>query len=160
MEDGFKLEDSRIAILGLGLMGGSLALALKGKCAVLYGIDSDPATVELALTKKVVDEADVDPAKLLPQADLIILAIPVQGIITFIQKLPSLRQTPCIVLDVGSTKHDVLDEMSGLPENFDPVGGHPICGKEKPGLENAEAMLYRAAPFVVTALERTTARAT
>jgi prephenate dehydrogenase len=156
MEDGFRLQDSRIAIIGLGLMGGSLALALKGKCAVLYGIDSDPATLELALDKKIVDQADADPARLLPQADLVILATPVPAIIDVIQKLPSLIQNLCIVLDLGSTKKDVVQAMSALPERFDPVGGHPICGKEKLGLENAEEHLFENTSFVVTPLERTT----
>ena len=159
MEDGFRVQDSRIAIVGLGLMGGSLALALKGRCAALYGVDSDQATVELALAKKVVDQADRDPATLLPQADLVILATPVPVILEFLQKLPSLLQKPCIVLDLGSTKRDILDAMADLPEDFDPVGGHPICGKENLGLENADAGLFQGAPFVVTALERTTKRA-
>jgi prephenate dehydrogenase len=159
MEDGFRLQDSRIAIVGLGLMGGSLALALKGRCAALYGVDSDQATVELALAKKVVDQADRDPATLLPQADLVILATPVPVILEFLQKLPSLLQKPCIVLDLGSTKRDILNAMAALPDYFDPIGGHPICGKEKLGLENAETNLFHSAPFVIAALDRTTPRA-
>jgi len=159
MEDGFRLQNAKVAIVGLGLMGGSLALALRGKCDALYGIDTDPATLELALAKQIVDQADSDPIKLLPQADLAILATPVPAIIDFIQKLPSFIQKPCIVLDLGSTKRDIVQAMSLLPERFDPIGGHPICGKEKLGLENADANLYQGAPFLVTALERTTIRA-
>ena len=159
MEDGFRLPDANIAIIGLGLMGGSLALALKGKCAALYGIDSNLATLERALEEKVVDRAEDDPARLLPHADLVIVATPVPAIIDWLQKLPSFVQKPCIVLDLGSTKRDIVAAMSALPENFDPIGGHPICGKEKLGLENAEASIYREAPFVITVLERTTSRA-
>lgn len=159
MEDGFQLQDSRIAIVGLGLMGGSLALALKGRCAALYGIDSDQATIELALAKGIIDQAGRYPAKLLRRADLIILSLPVTKIIAFIQSLPSLLQTPCIVFDLGSTKKDILQAMAVLPEYFDPIGGHPICGKEKLGLENADANLYQKAPFVASPLERTTPRA-
>ena len=159
MEDGFKLQEAKIAIVGLGLMGGSLALALKGKCAALYGVDADRATLELARAKQVVDRVDGDPSQLLPEADLIILATPVQAIIHFIQNLPSLIQAPCIVMDLGSTKKNIVRAMSGLPQNFDPVGGHPICGKEKLGLENAEAGLFQNSSFVMTPLERTTLRA-
>ena len=159
MEDGFRLQDAKIAIIGLGLMGGSLALALKGKCAALYGIDSDHATLKLALSRNIIDQADTYPVKLLPQADLIILATPVPAIIDFIYKLPSLLQKPCILLDLGSAKKDIVQAMSSLPENFDPVGGHPICGKEKLGLENADANLFQTAPFVITPLKRTTQRA-
>jgi len=159
MEDGFRLQDSRIAIVGLGLIGGSLAMALKRKCAALYGIDSELATLELALDKQIVDQADSDPAKLLPQVDLVILATPVPVILDLIQKLPMLQQKTCIVLDLGSTKKDIVQAMSALPERFDPIGGHPICGKEKLGLENADANLFQNSPFVVTPLERTTLRA-
>jgi prephenate dehydrogenase len=159
MEDGFRLQSAKVAIVGLGLMGGSLALALKGKCAALYGSDAQPATLELALTQKVVDQAEADPARLLPHADLVILATPVPTIIDFIQKLPTYMQKSCIVLDLGSTKREIVQAMAALPERFDPIGGHPICGKEKLGLENADATLYRGAAFVVTALERTTGRA-
>ena len=161
MEDGFRLQTAKIAIVGLGLMGGSLALALKGKCAALYGIDSQPATLELARAQKIVDQAESDPARLsaLPQADLVILATPVPVIIDFIRKLPAFIKTSCIVLDLGSTKREIVQVMAALPERFDPIGGHPICGKEKLGLENAAANLYQGAPFVVTALDRTTGRA-
>jgi prephenate dehydrogenase len=159
MEDGFRLQDSKIAIIGLGLMGGSLALALKGKCVALFGIDSDRATINLALNKGIVDQADADPARLLSQADLVILATPVPVIIDFIQKIPLLMQEPCIVLDLGSTKKDIVQAMSTLPDDFDPIGGHPICGKEKLGLENADAGLFQNTPFVMTPLKRTTQRA-
>jgi prephenate dehydrogenase len=159
MEDGFRLQDAKIAIIGLGLMGGSLALALNEKCAALYGVDSDHAVVKLALTKQIVDQADTDPARLLPQADLIVLATPVPVILEFIQTLPSMVRQRCIVLDLGSTKRDIVQAMASLPQNFDPVGGHPICGKENLGLENAESSLFQDAPFVVTPLERTTRRA-
>lgn len=161
MEDDFRLQNAKIAIVGLGLMGGSLALALQGKCAALYGIDSNHATLKLALDKRIVDQADSDLARLsaLPQADLVILATPVLTIIDLIQKLPSLIQKSCIILDLGSTKKDIVQAMSALPEYFDPIGGHPVCGKEKLGLENADARLFQNAPFVITHLERTTQRA-
>lgn len=159
MEDGFRLQDSKIAIIGLGLMGGSLALALKGKCAALYGIDSNRATLEMALAKKIVEQAETDTATLLPQADLVILATPVPAIISLLQKLPALTNRACIVLDLGSTKSKIMSAMAALPSNFDVLGGHPICGKEKLGLQHADAHLYQDASFVITPLKRTTLRA-
>ena len=62
-------------------------------------------------------------------------------------------------MDLGSTKSLIVEAMSRLPERFDPIGGHPICGKEKLSLANAERTLYYAAPFFLTPLERTTPRA-
>jgi prephenate dehydrogenase len=155
----FNLAESKIAIIGLGLMGGSLALGLRGKCASLYGIDPHLPTLELALSQHIVDYANSDPAKLLPEADLVILSAPVPAILTLLEKLPAYTPNPCIVMDLGSTKRLVVQGMSKLPERFDPIGGHPICGKEKLSLANAERTLYYAAPFLLTPLERTSSRA-
>lgn len=155
----FNLAESKIAIIGLGLMGGSLALGLRGKCAALYGCDPHLPTLELALSQHIVDYADSDPATLLPEVDLVILSAPVPAILTLLEQLPSYTSKPCIVMDLGSTKKLIADAMSQLPERFDPIGGHPICGKEKLSLANAERTLYYAAPFLLTPLERTSPRA-
>ena len=147
-------------------MGGSLALGLRGKCAALYGIDPHLPTLELALSQHIVDYADKDPASALSGAlaqskgiDMIILATPVPAILTLLEQLPSLTSNSCIIMDLGSTKKMIVEAMSRLPERFDPVGGHPICGKEKLSLANAERTLYYAAPFLLTPLERTSKRA-
>ncbi len=158
-EDDFFLARSKIAILGLGLMGGSLALGLRGKCAALFGCDPHRATLKLALSQNIVDYADSDPANLLPEADLVILSAPVPAILTLLEQLPALTPNPCVVMDTGSTKRLIAKSMSRLPERFDPIGGHPICGKEKLSLANAERTLYYAAPFLLTPLERTSPRA-
>ena len=155
----FNLAESKIAIVGLGLMGGSLALGLRGKCASIYGIDPHLPTLELALSQHIVDYADGDPARLLPEVDLVILSAPVPAILTLLEQLPALTPNPCIVMDLGSAKHLIVEAMSKLPERFDPIGGHPICGKEKLSLANAERTLYYATPFLLTPLERTSPRA-
>ena len=161
MEDGFSLNDSTIGIIGLGLMGGSLAMSLKGKCARLIGFDAHHPTLELALSKGIIDHASTFPprsAEAWMDLDFLILATPVPTILDILQQLPSFISHPCIVMDIGSTKRDILQAMSALPANFDPIGGHPICGKENLGLENADPGLFVDAPFVVTPLERTTQR--
>ncbi|MBK8780759.1 MAG: prephenate dehydrogenase/arogenate dehydrogenase family protein [Anaerolineales bacterium] len=158
-EPDFTLAESKIAIIGLGLMGGSLALGLRGKCAALYGCDPHLPTLELALSQHIVDYADSNPANLLPEVDLVILSAPVPAILTLLEQLPALTPNPCIVMDLGSAKHLIVEAMSKLPERFDPIGGHPICGKEKLSLANAERTLYYAAPFLLTPLQRTSARA-
>jgi len=158
-ESGFNLAQSRVAIIGLGLMGGSLALGLRGKCATLYGIDPHLPTLELARSQQIVDYTDSDPTKFLPEADIVILAAPVLAILTLLEQLPLFTPKPCIVMDLGSTKKLILEAMSRLPERFDPIGGHPICGKEKLSLANAERTLYYAAPFLLTPLARTSERA-
>jgi len=158
-DSNFTLSTSKIAIIGLGLMGGSLALGLRGKCAALYGCDPHLPTLELALSQHIVDYADSGPATLLPEVDLVILAAPVPAILALLERLPSFTPNPCIVMDLGSTKKLIVEAMSHLPERFDPIGGHPICGKEKLSLANAERTLYYAAPFLLAPLERTSPRA-
>lgn len=158
-KNGFLLSGSKIAIIGLGLMGGSLALALRGWCAGVYGIDSDLEVIKLALHERIVDHASDDPAKFLPGVNMVILATPIPSILDLLQQLPDFTPNPCIVLDLGSTKRLIVDSMSHLPDRFDPIGGHPLCGREKLSLANADGNLFRDAPFLLTPLKRTSARA-
>jgi len=148
-----------VAIIGLGLMGGSLALALRGRCAHLVGVDCDPAVVALALERQVVEAASTEPTALLPQADLVVLAVPVRASMEILHRLPEWHPGRALVLDLGSTKSMVLQAMTALPERFDPLGGHPMCGKETGTLANAEASLYHQAPFALVPLQHTTQHA-
>ena len=149
-EDGFSLARSKIAIIGLGLMGGSLALALKGKCLDLLAVVHRSSAREQALRLNIVSQADEDPAKILPKADVIILSTPVPAILEWLARLPEYTPQNCVVIDMGSSKQIIVEAMNQLPERFSALGGHPICGKENLSLENAEATLYQNASFVLT----------
>ena len=115
-EDGFLLEKSKIAIIGLGLMGGSLAMALHGKCAGLLAVVPRSSTRELALRLNIVSQAEEDPAKILPQADVIILSTPVPAILEWLARLPQYTPQRCIVIDMGSSKQIIVEAMNKLPE--------------------------------------------
>jgi prephenate dehydrogenase len=151
----FSLRSANIVIIGLGLMGGSLALALKEHCRHLSAIDPHLPTLKLARQMDIVHAAVSDPANILADADLIILACPVPAIIEWIHRLPDYVQHPCIVIDIGSSKRTIVAALDNLPPNFDPLGGHAICGRERLSLENAESFLYRDAQFVLTPSSRT-----
>lgn len=153
-EDGF-LRASRVAIWGLGLMGGSLAMALKGKCELILGIDREEEAVSLAMAGEIVERASCDPAEILPDANVVILATPVCTIIQHLRELPELHPGEAVVMDLGSTKQAVIEAMNELPTRFKPLGGHPMCGKEKSSLQFAEAGIFINAPFVLTAASRT-----
>ena len=157
-EPPFTLSQCKVAIFGLGLMGGSLALALRGHCSYIIGIDTDPLAGQLAREMKAVDDAGSS-ASLAIEADLIILAVPVMAIIDLLQKMDLLFSKPAVILDIGSTKQQITQAMLTLPERFDPIGGHPMCGKEYPSIRYAEAALFQDAPFALTPLPRTSARA-
>jgi prephenate dehydrogenase len=149
------LADCRVAVVGLGLMGGSLALALRGHCRSLLGCDPDPAALALARERGVVDILTHDPAEILPRADLVILAAPVRAILRLLADLPRLHPGRALVIDLGSTKQAVLQAMQALPERFDALGGHPMCGREKGTLAAADAQLFNGRTFAFTALDRT-----
>ncbi len=158
-EDPGFFSRARVAVFGLGLMGGSLALALKGQVRELIGIDPDPATLALAAEWCLADRLFARAEDLPPEADLIVLAAPVRVILQLIDALPALHPGGAVVLDLGSTKREVVERMARLPERFEAVGGHPMCGKERSSLAQAEAGLYRGAPFALVATPRTGPRA-
>jgi prephenate dehydrogenase len=156
-----SLHDCRVAIVGVGLMGGSLGLDLRGRCAERVGVARSAATLSLALAQGMIDRAaDFDAA--VESCDLILLATPPR---TILKQLHALAQWPAsgytskVILDLGSTKSDIVAAMEALPADFDPVGGHPMCGKEVSGVGAAEAGLYRGQTFILTPLARTSAGA-
>lgn len=153
------ISQSRIAIVGLGLMGGSLALALHGRCQGLLGCDQDPSTLEYADQQKLFSQLTDKPGDILPTADVVVLATPLNSILHLIERLPNLHPGSPIVVDLGSTKTAVMSAYGSLPPRFDPLGGHPMCGKEKTGIENAEKSLFKGAAFAFTPLARTSNKA-
>lgn len=154
-----SLAECSVLVVGLGLMGASLALALKGKCAHLFGVDIDPDVVKEARRRGVVERVFSTMGECPIGVDLIVLATPVGAIVRLIQELPPLFPQGVILMDLGSTKRVIIEEMNNLPERFEIVGGHPICGKEKGGIHNADPRLYMNATFVITPTQRTTPRA-
>jgi prephenate dehydrogenase len=150
MSENDFITNQKIAIVGLGLMGGSLALALQGKCRTLIGIDPDPQARKYAIENGAVDLVYKNPEEGLPEADVIILAAPISAIIKIIKALPDIHLGQAIVMDIGSTKVDIVQAMAQLPERFTAIGGHPICGKEKNSIANAEARLFIDAKFIFT----------
>ncbi|NPV75883.1 MAG: prephenate dehydrogenase/arogenate dehydrogenase family protein [Anaerolineae bacterium] len=153
------LASLNVAIIGLGLMGGSLAMLIHGRCRSLIGIDNDPVVLEHARKLKIADVLGRVSDDLIPLADVIVLATPVGAILDLIASLPSLHPGSPIVMDLGSTKAEVLERMKSLPERFDPLGAHPMCGKEHNSLLNADPGLYSGAVFVLCPLERTSSKA-
>ncbi len=156
MNDPDFFSSSRVGILGLGLMGGSLALALRGKCRQLYAYDPDPVTISLAGRMDAVDRLSLDLAEIIPMADVLILAAPVKGILDLIEQLPQLHPGAPVVLDIGSTKTQVCQMLAQLPERFHAVGGHPMCGLAATGLAYARSDLFRGAIFAFTPVPNTT----
>jgi len=154
------LKDAHVLIWGLGLMGGSLALALKGKCAWMTGIDPDIKTAAMALEMHAVDEVFVSLQDCIhKKAEVIILAAPVRGILGQLKDLAGAGFRNAVVLDLGSTKSQIVSIMENLPDGLDPVGGHPMCGSEKSSILHAHSGIYQNAMFALVQTKKTTERA-
>lgn len=144
----------RVAIIGLGLMGGSWGLGLK-RCGFpgrRVGCDR-PEVLHRALASGAVDEGSPAPAEAVRDAELIILATPVGVILDLLPQVKAAAPPRALVTDVGSTKRLICQrarELFGEEPLF--LGGHPLAGKERSGLENADAALLENARYVLTPL--------
>ena len=141
-----------ISILGLGLMGASLAMALRkrGYAGRLVAYARKEETRTEALSRGIVDEAFDDPDAAVKSASLIVLCAPIRACADLAADIAPLLQPGTVVTDVGSTKGWMCRQMAGILPSGVFVGSHPIAGSEKQGLQAASADLYEKALTVVT----------
>ena len=146
----------QITIIGTGLIGGSLALALrkKGFKGKIIGCDQ-PDVLRLAKKLKAIDQGITDPIKACQSSNVVVLATPVGTIIDLIERLAPHLPAEVLVTDVGSTKSEVVSRAqkafgSRAPDRF--LAGHPMAGKENSGIEFADADLFRGAVWFLTPL--------
>ena len=146
-----------MAVVGLGLMGASLCMDLKegNLCREVRGVARRTRTVLDAFFAHAVDLATNDLQTGILGADIVILATPVRTIIATLEEIGPRLWPGALVMDMGSTKGDICAAMEHLPASIQPVGGHPMCGKETAGFEAAECGLYRNATWVLAPLPRT-----
>jgi len=151
-----RLSDCTVCVIGLGLMGGSLALALKTRGAVkaLYGLDRDPATRAAAVP--FLDRVTADIAEAVSEADLVILAVPVQTILQLLPVIASYMRQGALVFDLGSVKSPIVNAMRDLPAGIAAIGGHPMCGKETSGFSAADIDLFTGCTFALCECGRAT----
>lgn len=145
---------TRVTIVGCGLIGGSLALALRPHLQHLTLVDNNPAN--LVAAAPLADFTTDDFARGVQEADLVILATPVRVILSLLEQLPRMRPQGCFVLDVGSTKQVICAALEQLPPVFQAIGGHPMCGKTQTGFAAASPDLYHGRTFVLCPTARTT----
>lgn len=149
-----NLSELRITIAGLGLMGGSLAMALRSHVEKITAIDQNVATLQMALGQELVDAVDTE-ITCGSDSDLLVLATPIRAIKNTLERLPLIAPSGCAVFDLGSTKRSILETMDALPQQFDALGGHPMCGREVSGLEAARKDLYAGRTFILCRCKRT-----
>jgi prephenate dehydrogenase len=159
-ESDFK-GDFRIGFIGFGLIGGSIARALKKINPSFYLIAYDyhknkPSTdLQAALNDQVLDQVTPLLSEGFPACDLVFLCAPVLSNIEYLRQLKPLLKPDCILTDVGSVKtniHEAVEEL-GLESQF--VGGHPMTGSEKTGYNNSYALLLENAYYILTPAAKT-----
>ncbi len=156
---------NKLVIIGVGLIGGSFAIALRQAGAVMHivGVGRSPENMHRALEQDVIDEISTDMASALQQADVVLLAMPVGQTERIMAQVAPHIQANTIITDAGSTKQDVIAAARHhlKPEhltNF--VPGHPIAGAEQSGVSAAKVDLFRDKHVILTPLTETRTKAT
>lgn len=137
-----------VCIVGVGLLGGSLGLALKsrGAATTVYGVGRRQSSLDTAVDRGAIDEGHLELSKAVPQADLVIVCTPAAGIPGFLEALRPLCASSAIITDVASTKEVICQCARSLwdaPLPF--IGSHPMAGSEKSGPEYADPGLFEGA---------------
>jgi prephenate dehydrogenase len=153
---------NNVTIIGVGLIGGSLAKVLKaaGLAGRITGTGRSRKSLEQALKLGVIDVISEDRAQAVDNADLIVLASPVGTFEQVVRDIGPRMKSGAILTDVGSVKGDLVRRVEKiLPPGVSYVPGHPIAGKEKYGVAEASASLFRGAQCILTPTQKTDARA-
>jgi prephenate dehydrogenase len=142
-----------VTVAGVGLIGGSFALALRqaGFNGKIIGVSS-PATIVAALARGVIDET-LPLAEAAAQSDVIYLAQPIERILETLSSIDGMVRPGTLITDAGSTKRAIVERARETIHRGHFVGGHPMAGKELRGVEAADADLFRTRPYVLTSAD-------
>ena len=161
MKEESDFSFKKVTIIGVGLIGGSLGLALKEKKPnfKIAGIDKQ-AIIEKAITRGAIDEGTVNLEEGIKEADVVILATPVKIILDLLPQINPFLKKECLVTDTGSTKQKIVQKANKvLSEDIFFIGGHPMAGSEKCGIESADPCLFHNKTYILTPAPKSNLRA-
>ena len=146
------MRDLTVTIVGVGLIGGSLGLAWrKAGVGRVIGVTRRQETLDLALKCEAIDEGTTDMTGGVKAADVVVLCTPVSEIVPLAEKVVGQVRPGTLVTDVGSTKARIMESVSRfLPEDVWFIGGHPMAGSERTGVEAADPYLFENAVYCLT----------
>ncbi|HWI55064.1 MAG TPA: prephenate dehydrogenase [Desulfobacteria bacterium] len=148
----------KVVIIGVGVIGGSLGMALISRKLAerVIGVDVDRGNLQLAIEANAVHEGMTKLDEAVPGANLVVIATPVGTTLDIIKNVGQLTAQGCIVSDVGSTKGKIVYEAEKLlPQGIHFIGGHPMTGSELAGVRGADTYLFENAVYVLTPTENT-----
>ena len=152
MKEESDFSFNKISIIGVGLIGGSLGLALKEKNPnfKIVGIDKQQI-IEKAIARDAIDEGTVNLEEGIKEADIVIIATPVKTILDLLPKINPFLKKGCLVTDAGSTKGQIVERANKvLSKDVFFIGGHPMAGSEKCGIEEADSHLFQDRTYILT----------
>ena len=152
------IKFNRVAIIGVGLIGSSLALALRkyGVATEIRGSGRREANLREAVQRGIIDSYSLNHSEVVEGADLVVLATPVGRFRAIIEEVRPFLKKGSLVTDVGSVKGSLVREMEELmPEGVNFVGGHPIAGSDRSGIDAASGDLFAGARCIITPTEQT-----
>ncbi len=154
-------KQTKFLIVGLGLLGGSYAMALKQQGYTVYGIARRQETIDYALNHGIIDEGQIQVDEFVQKADVVIFGLYPTAMVQWIQKYKHLFKKNCLISDVSGVKSNIVDvvqdELKDLPVEF--ISCHPMAGKETSGIEYANTEMFTKANFIITPTEHNTQKA-
>ncbi|MBU0693953.1 MAG: prephenate dehydrogenase [Candidatus Omnitrophica bacterium] len=147
-----ELKIRKVGIIGVGFMGGSLALSLKEKFPQIFvcGYARSKKSYDKLQKLNILDRVERDLKKVVEDADFVAIALPIYAIIDYFKKISPFLKKGAIVFDLGSSKESIEKNARSLPKNVSFVGCHPLCGSEKTGAEFSRSQLYKEALCLIT----------
>ena len=151
------MQFKRIAIIGMGLIGGSIGLNIKKRCprTEIVGVTAHKKTMRAALRHGACERGTLDATEAVEGDDLVIIATPVDRILGTLKEIIPYVKKGCIITDVGSVKGAIVSDaerITGKRANF--IGAHPMAGSEKRGIDEARIDLFKGTPCVITRTKR------
>jgi prephenate dehydrogenase len=147
---------NRITILGVGLLGASFALALKKNrlCGTITGCGRNRENLRQAKDRSIIDSFETDPAAACRDSDLVVLSTPVGSFLELTKAIGPALKRGAILTDVGSVKGALVRDIEKImPKDVYYIGGHPIAGSDRSGIDTADAGLFRDAKCIITPTE-------
>ncbi len=153
---------NKITIIGVGLIGGSMGLAIKKRklAKKIIGVAKHAQTLKKARLLGAIDQGRLDLKEAVKGSELVILATPIYSVIEIARSIAKYLDKGSIVIDVGSTKRLIVKELEKiLPKDINFVGGHPLAGSEQKGVDSANCDLFENSAWIVTKTRKTKLKA-
>jgi len=146
------MSEIKIAVIGLGLIGGSILKALKEKDYYLIGVSRSQDTIDKVKNENLANEASTN-LEIVANADIVFVCTPINKTIDIVEKVSQIVSKQCIITDVASLKGFIMDHFRANEEKINFIGGHPMAGTENKGIDAAQNGLFEDAKWVLTPAE-------